>query len=254
MTENSEQWRVWDSSTSYGEVLSKRASGMAPEMESSKAAARQLKGVLEPGNSLLDVGCGPGHYLRSLWNQGLTGFEYTGIDATEQYIDLGRKVFQDNPHVRFMQGDVVELPCEDSEYDVAMCNNVLLHMPSIARPLSELCRVTRSFVLVRTLCGERSFRIQDVHPQSGLEFDANGNPHGFHYYNIYSRSYVSRLLDAEPRVARYEIVDDRDFDPGAIEKAVGEHKNAFGASRTLHGWQLNGYILQPWVFIRIWLK
>jgi len=223
-------------------------------MESSKAAARQLEGILQPGSSLLDVGCGPGHYLRSLWNHGFSGFEYTGVDATRQYLALGREVFHGHDHVRFIEGDVFQLPFGDSDYDIVMCNNVLLHMPSIARPLAELCRVARSFVLVRTLCGERSFRIQDVHPQDGLEFDDTGDPQDFHYYNIYSRNYVSRLLDAEQRVERYEIIDDQDFDASAIEEAVAEHKGAFDASRTLHGWQVNGYILQPWTFIRIWLK
>ena len=57
-----DSWQIWDRLPCYGEVLYKRAIGLAPEMESSKATAKHLDGVLLPGSRVLDVGCGAGHY------------------------------------------------------------------------------------------------------------------------------------------------------------------------------------------------
>src|SRR5689334_220306 len=73
-----ERWRVWSKDDHYGEVLYKRAIGEFPEMESSKALAKTVKGIFHPGESLLDVGCGAGHYLRSLRREIGPDILYTG--------------------------------------------------------------------------------------------------------------------------------------------------------------------------------
>ena len=54
-------------------------------MESAKATARKLKEVIRPDESILDVGCGVGHYLPSLKRLLDVPFRYTGIDSTECY-------------------------------------------------------------------------------------------------------------------------------------------------------------------------
>ncbi|WP_455198542.1 class I SAM-dependent methyltransferase, partial [Kaarinaea lacus] len=149
-----DDWRVWDEEKEYGEVLFKRATGESPEMESSKAAAKQLIEVVKDGDEILDVGCAAGHYLRSLKNALTVDFSYTGVDATAYYIELAKKAFKDDPKADFKVGDIFNLPFEDNSKDVVMCNNVFLHLPSIKKPLSELCRVARRFVLVRSMVGD----------------------------------------------------------------------------------------------------
>jgi ubiquinone/menaquinone biosynthesis C-methylase UbiE len=234
-------------------VFYKRATGDLPEMESSKAAARRVSKHLRPGDSVLDVGCGAGHYLRSLRLAAASPFRYTGVDLTPAYIDLARKAFAGDQDVDLMVGNVFNLPHDDRVFDVAMSNNVLLHLPSIATPLRELCRVTRRHVVVRTLIGDRSFLIREVR-RSDNEFDAEGEPREYNWYNIWSRAYVSQLLGGIDRVQRFSIERDEDFDPSRIEAAARDNPLASNATRMLGSWQVNGYVLQPWCFLEIELK
>jgi ubiquinone/menaquinone biosynthesis C-methylase UbiE len=243
----------WDADRNYGELFYQRATGELPEMESSKAVARRLAPHLRPQDHLIDVGCGAGHYLLSLRHAVSAPFRYTGIDLTPFYIDLARKAFKDDPLAEFTVASILDLPFPDRSFDIAMCNNVLLHLPSIAQALPELCRVARRHVVVRTLIGDRSFLIKEVR-NAGDEFDAAGEPREYNCYNIWSRAYVSHLLSGIDRVKNFSIDTDDDFDPSRIEAAARDNGLASNATRMLGSWQVNGYVLQPWCFLEIELK
>lgn len=254
-------WRIWDTEEDYGLLLFKRATGQLPEMESSKAVARIVKRLLPPGGTILDAGCGAGHYLRSLKREIAAPFRYTGLDSTRRYIELAREAWREEPEADFHLGDIFALPFADAHFDVVISCNVFLHLPSIKTPLRELVRVARRHVLVRTLVGERSFRIQEVyspetHPKSyggdsdEEEFDDDGEPKYFHYYNIYSRSYVEKLLKGIPGVQKFQIYPDTEYDPQNIEAELTSESPP-DATRIIGGLQINGYILQPWHFIEI---
>lgn len=235
----------------YGEVLYRRAIGELPEMESARAAAVQLAKIIRNGDHVLDVGCGAGHYLPSLRKKLGVDFHYTGVDATPRFLELARKAFDGDEGVDFRPGDIFALDLPDKSFDVVMSNNVFMHLPSIARPLSELCRVARRRVQVRTLVGDRSFIIKDIADREGDgdEFDEDGEPRAYHYYNIFSRAYVSRLLNRDPRVQSVEIVEDEDFDPARIDADIEHQTEMRDVTRTLAGCQVNGYVIQPWAFI-----
>jgi SAM-dependent methyltransferase len=170
-------------------------------------------------------------------------------------VRVAREAWAGRPRTEFHQADIFALPFEDRSFDVVLCCNVLLHLPSIARPLAELARVARRHVVVRTLVGERSFRIQDVQAATppGEEFDAEGEPRRWHYYNIYSKAYVEARIAALPGVASVEIRPDTDFSPERIQEAAGASR-APDSTRMLGGWQVNGFILQPWHFIHAKMK
>jgi ubiquinone/menaquinone biosynthesis C-methylase UbiE len=256
MTTNSEQndqWRVWNVESSYGETLYKRATGELPEMESSKKMAKELRGVISDQDELLDVGCGAGHYLRSLRRELGSNFHYTGCDATAPYVDLARSAFSHDLNARFSVGDIFNLEFKDAAFDVVMCNNLLLHLPSVMKPIEELTRVARRAVFVRTLIGDRSFRIQDVYPDTP-EFDERGEPTRFYFYNIYSEAYIGSLLRRIKRVKSWNIAPDFDFDKERIQSSVSDHGGARNASRVLGQYQVNGYILQPWAVLQITLE
>jgi len=258
-------WRVWDDNAAYGEVLYKRAVGDAPQMESSKAVANQLEGILRAGSHVLDAGCGAGHYLRSLRAKFEFDFEYVGMDATQSYIELARKAFTGQPGVEFHLGDLYDIPFDSDSFDVVMCSNVLLHLPSILGPLRELWRVTRYFLLVRTLVGQHSHRIKwvkepgDVWDAGRLEetasddplFDVQGEPRSYFWYNIYSEKYVSWCFSCFDDVAGLQILEDLDFLPHAIgaRKWPGKTKPP-DVTETYGGRQVAGHVVQPWAFIR----
>ena len=258
-------WRVWNKDPQYGEVLYRRATGLAPEMESSKAAAKHLEGVIEPGSRVLDVGCGVGHYLRSLRNRFDFPFSYVGVDSTAHYIELARKAFAHDSSASFHLGDIYSLDFEPESFHIVMCCNVLLHLPSVLVPIQQLWRLTRRFMLVRTLVGETSFRIKQVREwqdQSdearSLEdlsqdpvFDQSGEPREYHFFNIYSSKYISWLWSTLSDIVDFEIVPDRDYNPEALgaDKWPSQAKPGV-ITEAIAGHQLYSYILMPWAFVK----
>jgi ubiquinone/menaquinone biosynthesis C-methylase UbiE len=231
-------------------------------MECSKATARILQSWTRDGDTLLDIGCGAGHYLRSFLNTIPVSFEYTGIDATGYYIELAQKAWKQVTAARFLQGDAYALPVDERSFDLVMSANLFLHLPSIAIPLEQLIRAARRKVLIRMMVGDRSFRIQEVyspetHPEwfegraDQSEFDERGEPVSFHYFNIYSRSYIQKLLAKNPRVGDVRFIPDTFFDAQKITAGQAVYSGAPDATTILGGWQVNGYILQPWNFVEI---
>jgi len=145
-------WRVWDLWPEYGETLFKRATGDAPEMESSKATCEFLSRVYRRGMSVLDVGCGAGHYYRSLMERLDPDIDYHGVDITEHYIELAKKAYS-SPN-RFSVGDIYDLQFPDKSIDIVFCSNALMNLPPPpTRPIEELIRVARNHVIIRTLLG-----------------------------------------------------------------------------------------------------
>jgi len=248
-----DDWKVWNQNKAYGELLYKRATGELPEMECSKRIAKEIKTFINEDETILDVGCGAGHYLRSLRKDIGDSFFYTGCDATEHYIELARQAFSNDNRASFSVTDIFALDFADNSFDVVMCNNVLLHLPSIEQPLRELIRVAKKYLIIRTLCGNRSFRIKDVITQDdGCEFLPGGEPITFYYYNIYSKSYVSYLLSANPKVQCWKISADYEFDKRRIEESAKEHTN-INATQIIGDYQVNGYVLQPWAILTVTL-
>lgn len=244
-------WRVWDELPKYGELLKKRATGELPEMESSKAIAKKVSALIQSRDRVLDVGCGAGHYLRSMRREISDDFQYVGADATEGYIALAREAFHEDANASFKVADIYDLPFDNDSFDIVLCNNLLLHLPSIEKPLSELLRVTKRRLLVRTLVGSRSFRIQDVQQKPGTsDFNRDGEPNNFYYYNIYSQEYLSELLSSHYKALKWEFAEDHDFSESAINQSANEH-SAKNASFIIGDYQVNGYILQPWSIIDI---
>ncbi len=235
----------------YGDVLFKRAIGKSPEMESSKAAAKIIKDIIKENYQILDVGCGPGHYFRSLKNKINTNFKYSGVDVNSVYIELAQEAFKDYEGIDFQLADINNIPFEDNSKDIVMCCNVLLHIPSIKKPIEELCRIAKQFVLIRTLIGDRSFRIMEVHEQeNGDEFELDGSPKSYNFYNIYSKSYILNIL-SNLGINNIEFVEDTDFKRDNIEAAVSEQSNVKNVTRIIGKWQVNTFVLQPWTFIKI---
>jgi len=248
------EWKyAWESEEfgkPYGDLFFARATGQLPEMESSKAAAKRLAALVGKDSSLLDVGCGAGHYYRSL--RALGPFDYTGLDATPYYIDRAREAYRGDERARFLVGDIFALDFADASFDVVLCSNVLIHLPSIARPVAELCRVARRHLLVRTLVADKSYVVKDVVPQQdGDDFDEDGNPRAFHFLNLYGEAYVRRLIARDPRVRGVRIERDVDFAVERLADTAESLPKAWDATRVINGMQISGPILLPWCWIHV---
>lgn len=100
---------------------------------------------LSATRSVLDVGCGLGHWSRVLMRVLPAVAEITGIDPEEAWVsqarlvDKGRKSIQTS----VVQGRGEQLPYPDGSFDVVTCQTVLIHVADVPAVLREMCRVTR---------------------------------------------------------------------------------------------------------------
>lgn len=272
---------LWSRLRGYGELLRDRASGAAPEMESAKSLCRRLEGRYRPGMSVLDVGCGAGHYLRSLRRRVDPEIDYTGVDLTVEFLAMGRRVF---PDVLLAAGDAFALPFPDRCFDLVLCNNLLLHLPPPPdRPLAELARITRKRLLVRTPVGERNYVVQEVReadevawtrgegaraastlaggedgagePRPGAEgeecptddlFDAAGAPRHFNHFNLYTERYLTRATRRAAPDARVHLKPDDGFE--AFDNRP--HTTTTG-TRVVDGRQITGNLLLEWWWLEV---
>lgn len=251
-------WKIWEKNEEYGDALYSRAIKKNPEMESSKAAAKMVSSVLQENDLILDVGCGAGHYLISLDKNLKQPFSYHGVDATSHYIDLAKQAFlsdqESNPlrkSTNFEKGDIFNLPLQDNFADIVMCNNVFLHLPSIKKALNELWRVSKRYVIIRTMIGDVSFRVKQIlQPE---EYTEDGEPVNYYYFNIYSFDYIKSLVKLLPNVKEFKLMEDKDFNPENIG-AVNYKDDAEAPDNMttiVQGMQINNYVIEPWHFLII---
>jgi ubiquinone/menaquinone biosynthesis C-methylase UbiE len=107
-------------------------------------SAAYLLGDLEPGFSVLDVGCGPGTITIDFARRVSPGV-VVGIDASESPLDGARKEAeaQGVDNVRFGVADVRRLPFADGTYDVVHAHQLLQHLAEPVAALREMARVCK---------------------------------------------------------------------------------------------------------------
>ena len=133
------------------------------------------------GDSLLDVGCGPG----PLWlhrRSCLPGVHITGVDATKEMVRAAKTNF---PGVEVRHADAADLPFEDGAFDVVLLRHLLEHLPRkrMEAALQEACRVASSTVI----CGWHLPPVPEATSQTRLA------PGGF-YENRWAESSLERVI------------------------------------------------------------
>jgi len=249
----------YSSNETYASVHFKRAVGELPEMECSKAMARLVAERMPANGDILDVGCGAGHYLRSFKNAISLPFQYVGIDYYPILLEKAAQAWGNEPTASFRQASIFDMPVEDGEFDIATCSNLLMHLPSIVKPMSELIRASRKWVLVRTMIGDRSYRIQEVLSKqwwaftdvaAEQEFDDEGQPRSFSYENIYSKEYFTGVIRRFAPDARITYIKDDQYQPQNIQQSA-DTEGLVNATRIIDGMQVFGYIILPYTFVVI---
>lgn len=74
--------------------------------------------------NVLDLGCGNGRLYDYLTKKGA---KYTGLDLGDNLIKIAN---EKHPEGRFTQGDLLETPFKDNEFDYVYCIATLHHIPS----------------------------------------------------------------------------------------------------------------------------
>jgi len=98
-------------------------------------------------NSLLDVGCAEGHYLKLIasMNQGFRELYEVGLDIARNYLIKAKKEVHGDSWVL---GDAQRLPFKDNSFDLVLFSEVLEHLPDPKRAFMEVARVSRKYILV----------------------------------------------------------------------------------------------------------
>ena len=99
---------------------------------------------LEPGQHVLDVGCGIGDDARSMAERvGPTG-KVVGLDHADAMINESR-VRSEGSHlpVEFIQSTVYDMPFDDSVFDATRADRVFQHLDRAQEALAEMIRVTK---------------------------------------------------------------------------------------------------------------
>ena len=106
-------------------------------------SAAYLLPHLSPGQSLLDVGAGPGTITADLAERVAPG-RVTALEATEDALDLSRaELGARGIEADFVVGDVHALDLPDDSFDVVHAHQVLQHVADPVQALREMRRVCR---------------------------------------------------------------------------------------------------------------
>ncbi|RKN45828.1 methyltransferase domain-containing protein [Streptomyces hoynatensis] len=118
---------------------------MGEVAEAGRAYKSELLAGLElaPGQTALDVGCGPGTDLPALLAGVGADGRVIGVDREPGMLEAARRLTAGDPRVTLREGDAHALPVADGEVDRARVDRVLMHVADPPRVLAELRRVGR---------------------------------------------------------------------------------------------------------------
>jgi len=102
---------------------------------------------LEPGQRLLDLGCGEGRHTLGAWLS--APVQAIGLDLSLEDLCTAAtrsddfSATDDRPAPAFVRGNGLALPFADDSFDAVICSEVLEHVPDYEAVLEEIRRVLR---------------------------------------------------------------------------------------------------------------
>jgi SAM-dependent methyltransferase len=99
--------------------------------------------VAEPGERVLDIGCGPGFYVAELLERVGPDGSVVGVDVSGDMLAVAAQRTEGHENVEFHEGTATALPLPDESGDRAVSVQVLEYVDDIPTALREMYRVLR---------------------------------------------------------------------------------------------------------------
>ncbi|MCR4406863.1 MAG: methyltransferase domain-containing protein [Anaerolineae bacterium] len=109
-----------------------------------KALLKRLLAGFSWARTLLEVGCGPGHFTRWFGEQGL---QATGLDLSPPMLAEAARL----GNLPYVQGDALALPFRDGAFDLVALITTLEFVPDPIQALAEATRVARHGLILGVL-------------------------------------------------------------------------------------------------------
>lgn len=109
-------------------------------------ALMAIRWDLKNCHTVLDVGCGVGHWGHILAPHLSSDFQIYGIDPEPEWVEKStakaqQRRLEDRFH--YQVGTAEQIPFEDNSFDMVTCQTVLIHVADIAVALKEMKRVLK---------------------------------------------------------------------------------------------------------------
>lgn len=113
-----------------------------PEITAQRVATLESL-ALKAGESVIDIGVGPGLLSADMAQQvGATG-RVVGVDSSSSMVAIAARRCGEFSQVEIATGDAQKLEFPDGSFDAAVCTQVLLYVPDVGRALMEMHRVLK---------------------------------------------------------------------------------------------------------------
>ena len=97
----------------------------------------------QPGERILDVGCGPGFYVAELLEEVGPSGAVTGVDGSAAMLSISAKRIDGAPNVTLAEGDATAIPVPDGAFDAALSVQVLEYVDDATAALRDIHRALR---------------------------------------------------------------------------------------------------------------
>jgi len=177
-----------------------RSHGIVRWLEHRRLTALVELASPQPGERVLEVGCGAGHVLERFRN-----VRRTGVDLSEGMIRRARRRLGEA--ATLLRASAERLPFDAGEFDIVLCTEVLEHVPDPAAVIAELTRVAASGGrVVVSIPNEvnidrikRTIRRLPVLRQLLRTLAAEGNEWHLHHFDL---ALLHRIVEGQATVAR----------------------------------------------------
>jgi len=118
----------------------------------------RLYDYIDPGESVLDVGCGSGWVYENFQNKDIP-IDYKGVDLTRNFIE-GAKI--DFPEAEWEVQNAEKLKEKDNSWDVVLLYHILELCPRWQKAVEEAIRVAKKRVIINFWHGWTQYDVKQV--------------------------------------------------------------------------------------------